>query len=206
MRQQSCPFVVQLVRTLCFPHRCLPKEVTLLPVGSRQYGDSCMQVVREKCCLTSGNALVVLYFPFPEVTPNCPSFLPAIATAGCKGQGSRCTGSRIALCGAAVHLRRVGHQAGWAVQLRGQFFARSQAAVDVQELEQIDAGSAPVQRLRAARVAQLYRPARPAAGPLQELLPVWPWSRRLENSLVAHREGAGWAISPSTVFVQQRCC
>jgi len=29
-----------------------------------------MQVVKEKCCLTSGNALaVVLYFPFSATTP-----------------------------------------------------------------------------------------------------------------------------------------
>ncbi|ABM40182.1 transposase family protein [Polaromonas naphthalenivorans] len=49
-----------------------------VPVGSKKYGDSCMQVVREKCCLTSGNALVVLYFPFPEVTPkSCARFAKA---------------------------------------------------------------------------------------------------------------------------------
>lgn len=55
-----------------FPHHCRPKEVQLLPAGSPKYGDSCMQVVRKKCCLTSGNALVALVVrcdPFPEVAP-----------------------------------------------------------------------------------------------------------------------------------------
>src|SRR5690606_14604130 len=44
-----------------------------------------------------------------------------------------------------VHLCRVFHEAGRATQLDGQLFAGRKAAVELQELEQIDDGSSPVQ-------------------------------------------------------------
>ena len=82
--QPSCPFVVQPVRTLYFPHRCRPKEVQLLPAGSRNMATHACSSSGEKCCLTSRNALVVRFFPFPEATPNRPKIgLPLGASPRC---------------------------------------------------------------------------------------------------------------------------
>jgi hypothetical protein len=47
-----------------------------------------------------------------------------------------------------VHLCRIAHQFRRATQLRGQLLARREAAVDVEELEQVDDGGPPVQLLR----------------------------------------------------------
>ena len=54
-----------------------------------------------------------------------------------------------------VHLRRIPHQLRRAAQLRGQLLARREAAVDLEELQQIDDGGPPVQLLRVRRRALL---------------------------------------------------
>ena len=61
-----------------------------------------MRVVREKCCLTSGNALVVRCDPFPEVTPKASE-----AASAAREQAARLGGQAETLQAQVTELMRV---------------------------------------------------------------------------------------------------